>query len=81
MKTATNKCKACGKRYKLPQEPDERRKLYCHTCEFIHDYIQTMWDVIEKRYKVDGLAVWEAVREIDLQANLLKEINGDSSNT
>ena len=34
MKTkSTNKCKLCGKRYKLPLFPDSVREVFCATCE------------------------------------------------
>ena len=82
MKKVTNRCQACGKRYKLPTILDKpEREYYCVTCGVIHDYIQVVLDTIAATYKVDGLAVWEAVRTIDEQANLLKEINENTSNT
>ena len=82
MKKVTNKCKVCGKIYKLPVVlMTPQREIYCHTCEVIHDYVQGMWNLFEEHYGLDGYAVWQTVRTIDEQANLLKDINEDTSNT
>jgi hypothetical protein len=71
----TNKCKACGKRYKLPMSPSEKREHYCFSCEFAHEMISAVLITLETSYLngTDALLVFAKVSDVNRKYLLNEE--------